>query len=564
MFRSDSDAGELTHLDSLSLSHRRSLCFGEALKRTCLEAELLVPQPDSAHDHDRPPATLTICSTYLTSSMRDLGCPADFCILWRTKWDWDNLVEFNAKANEIPRQVQPTDWGIEGDGGIDNVSVYSSGGGGCSGSDMGHGSSSKSSISASADSLSKGGRKTSKFNFETVEGFPNDFSKKKELATAKDTGTSPSLGASVGSGESLIGLKLGKRTYFEDVCAGNTTKTSSFSVIPTSSGTTAKRSRASYQCTHTPHCQVQGCIIDLSSAKDYHRRHRVCESHSKCPKVTVAGLERRFCQQCSRFHDLSEFDEKKRSCRRRLSDHNARRRKPQPDAIQFSSPRLSSLYDVKVKKMPNPLEKLQPEVGDGRQQMNPLWNRAPLVHTKPSANLPWESTYGFKLTQTKRSLMRPEKSGGDEQLHFPSNDLPNAISTIHRDSDRLLSFKGTTANVLNQGLEAPITASQLDATPDLRRALSLLSTDSWGSGEPEPTSLNQFMHVNRASVAQPVVHAVPHSLPLASSEYWQTEQQPADSHMHSSGLHNNGSGQFQDFQMFKAPYESFFSSNQMN
>lgn len=41
---------------------------------------------------------------------------------------------------------------------------------------------------------------------------------------------------------------------------------------------------------------------------------------------------------------MSEFDEKKRSCRRRLSDHNARRRKPHQETIQFNSARLSSLY----------------------------------------------------------------------------------------------------------------------------------------------------------------------------------------------------------------------------
>ena len=32
-----------------------------------------------------------------------------------------------------------------------------------------------------------------------------------------------------------------------------------------------------------------------------------------------------------RFHVLSEFDEGKRSCRRRLAGHNERRRKPHPE-----------------------------------------------------------------------------------------------------------------------------------------------------------------------------------------------------------------------------------------
>ncbi|KAF3525682.1 hypothetical protein F2Q69_00051150 [Brassica cretica] len=68
--------------------------------------------------------------------------------------------------------------------------------------------------------------------------------------------------------------------------------------------------------------------MDLSSSKDYHKRHRVCEAHSKTSVVIVNGVEQRFCQQCSRFHFLSEFDNGKRSCRRRLAGHNERRRKP--------------------------------------------------------------------------------------------------------------------------------------------------------------------------------------------------------------------------------------------
>ncbi|WOL17169.1 squamosa promoter-binding-like protein 15 [Canna indica] len=85
-------------------------------------------------------------------------------------------------------------------------------------------------------------------------------------------------------------------------------------------------SRGSY-----PMCQVDDCQADLSSAKDYHRRHKVCEVHSKTAKALVGKQMQRFCQQCSRFHPLSEFDEGKRSCRRRLAGHNRRRRKTQPE-----------------------------------------------------------------------------------------------------------------------------------------------------------------------------------------------------------------------------------------
>ncbi|KAJ6328369.1 hypothetical protein OIU77_010124 [Salix suchowensis] len=78
---------------------------------------------------------------------------------------------------------------------------------------------------------------------------------------------------------------------------------------------------------NAPRCQAEGCNADLTHAKHYHRRHKVCEFHSKASTVIAAGLTQRFCQQCSRFHLLSEFDNGKRSCRKRLADHNRRRRK---------------------------------------------------------------------------------------------------------------------------------------------------------------------------------------------------------------------------------------------
>lgn len=49
-----------------------------------------------------------------------------------------------------------------------------------------------------------------------------------------------------------------------------------------------------------PSCQAENCGVDLTDAKRYHRRHKVCEFHSKAPAVVVAGLRQRFCQQCSR------------------------------------------------------------------------------------------------------------------------------------------------------------------------------------------------------------------------------------------------------------------------
>ena len=64
----------------------------------------------------------------------------------------------------------------------------------------------------------------------------------------------------------------------------------------------SKKPRASNSCSQSPPlCQVYGCNMDLSFSKDYHKRHRVCEAHSKSSVVIVSGVEQRFCQQCSRF-----------------------------------------------------------------------------------------------------------------------------------------------------------------------------------------------------------------------------------------------------------------------
>ncbi|KAJ7945571.1 Squamosa promoter-binding protein-like [Quillaja saponaria] len=99
-----------------------------------------------------------------------------------------------------------------------------------------------------------------------------------------------------------------------------------------------KRTRAPSSGFQIASCLVDGCTSDLSKCRDYHRRHKVCELHSKTPKVTIRGQEQRFCQQCIfRFHSLVEFDEGKRSCRKRLDGHNRRRRKPQPEPLPLSS-----------------------------------------------------------------------------------------------------------------------------------------------------------------------------------------------------------------------------------
>ncbi|KAL2904336.1 Squamosa promoter-binding-like protein 12 [Bienertia sinuspersici] len=74
-----------------------------------------------------------------------------------------------------------------------------------------------------------------------------------------------------------------------------------------------------------------------------HHRHacshqcllKVSHWHSTTKSSSFSHLE-------SWFHGLLEFDQKKRSCRRCLSDHNPRRHKLKPVVIQFNSMFLTS------------------------------------------------------------------------------------------------------------------------------------------------------------------------------------------------------------------------------
>ncbi|XP_073037186.1 squamosa promoter-binding-like protein 12 [Primulina eburnea] len=405
---------------------------------------------------------------------------------WNSKWDRENFAAFCSKPIDSSKKLQLPDWMIVDDGEMDAGSFNLSWGGGnsgASGSDGGHGSSAKSSASASTDSSTK-----DSFRFMKFECSNGNFSQKMELKGAEVFGISPPVGA-VSSVETLIGLKLGRRTYFENSGVGGNGKMASLSSVPTPSSNkpTPKKTKFSGQSAPIPRCQVEDCNLDLSMAKEYHQKHRVCESHSKCPKVYVGGNERRFCQQCSRFHSLSEFDEKKRSCRRRLSDHNARRRKPQHETVRFDSTRFSSPFHGTER----------------RQQVSFLLNNAPFIQPRIPANSMGDSS---EFTITKGYASKSFGDGGSGEPHGSAT-------------------KYSTSGFLNSGSKI---TSHTDAAPEYHHALSLLSSNSWGSGEPE-------------------------AMPLSSSEFWMTGPHP-----------RVPTNYFQEMPVFRSPYEADFYPNVLN
>ena len=98
----------------------------------------------------------------------------------------------------------------------------------------------------------------------------------------------------------LIDLKLGRFVDCKDASDDKTVK-DVLTFSSTHATMLAKKARTSSSPNQKPVCQVYGCNMDLSSSKEYHKRHRVCDLHSKTAKVIVNGIEQRFCQQCSRL-----------------------------------------------------------------------------------------------------------------------------------------------------------------------------------------------------------------------------------------------------------------------
>lgn len=121
----------------------------------------------------------------------------------------------------------------------------------------------------------------------------------------------------IGTSDSLNGLKFGKKIYFEDASGGGGGSSSrplvaAAAARPPAAAASHKKGKGVAQGSGSqqqnqqqhqqppPRCQVEGCQEDLTGAKAYYCRHKVCGMHSKSPKVVVAGIEQRFCQQCSR------------------------------------------------------------------------------------------------------------------------------------------------------------------------------------------------------------------------------------------------------------------------
>ncbi|KAK9072362.1 hypothetical protein SSX86_008796 [Deinandra increscens subsp. villosa] len=313
---------------------------------------------------------------------------------------------------------------------------------------------------------------SSSYGGEGIKG--NNFSVDLKLGQVIDSGNEFSLKAS--SGASKMGLS------------------------PSGS---SKRARPVNNGIHGAICLVDGCKADLSKCKEYHRRHKVCEVHSKTPEVSINGLKQRFCQQCSRFHSLEEFDEGKRSCRKRLDGHNRRRRKPQQDTSRGAS--LFSTHQGATM-----LQFASPQVYQTTTLTNPVW--AGMVKCEEE---PTYSTRAHKQNPYAESSSSGAKKVTEEQQFnlFRNNISGSHLKLNHQTSppkpcqQQLLDFEANNNNNNNSsnynklfcdGYPPPARMVQPVVQSDC--ALSLLSSSP---SQTSCTTLSHVMHPPNSFSAAP-------------------------------------------------------------
>ncbi|WVZ65479.1 hypothetical protein U9M48_014834 [Paspalum notatum var. saurae] len=273
---------------------------------------------------------------------------------------------------------------------------------------------------------------------------------------------------------------------------------------------------AGAQC---PSCAVDGCKADLSKCRDYHRRHKVCEAHSKTPVVVVAGREMRFCQQCSRFHLLAEFDEAKRSCRKRLDGHNRRRRKPQPDTMNSGS-FMTSQQGTRFSSFPAP----RPEPswsGVIKSEDTSYYTH----HRSVLSNRPHHFA-GSSSSYSKEAGRRfPFLQDGD-QVSFSAGASALEVSTV---CQPLLK---TVAPPPESSSSNKIFSDGLTPVLDSDCALSLLSSPANSSSVDVSRMVQPAEHI---PMAQPLVPSLQHHHQFASSPGWFACSQAGSSAVSAAG-----------------------------
>lgn len=87
-----------------------------------------------------------------------------------------------------------------------------------------------------------------------------------------------------------------------------------------------KAAAPSNEKTETIICQVCAKEVPSNSIRKYIRVRKVCNGCRTSECVVKNGKKMRFCQLCSWFHPVDNFEGKRHSCKNALEKHNQRRR----------------------------------------------------------------------------------------------------------------------------------------------------------------------------------------------------------------------------------------------
>ncbi|KAF5746422.1 squamosa promoter-binding-like protein 16 [Tripterygium wilfordii] len=158
----------------------------------------------------------------------------------------------------------------------------------------------------------------------------------------------------------------------------------------------------------------------------------------------------------NKFHSLGEFDEGKRSCRKRLDGHNRRRRKPQQDSLSISSGRLFTNHQ-------------------GLTPRDLHFGNAPFLSTSPVSSSAWSGSVKLENDAFVYSNHFPGSFSQSYKVgkQFPflegnGSTLPsNSLSQPHFDANSILGSSGSSQKMFSGGLNRVINAGC---------ALSLLSS----------------------------------------------------------------------------------------
>ncbi|KAI7985532.1 Squamosa promoter-binding-like protein 13B [Camellia lanceoleosa] len=189
--------------------------------------------------------------------------------------------------------------------------------------------------------------------------------------------SSSSYGGQGNKGEFSFDLKLGhvRNAGNESVDSLQVPSVPKMQVL---SPVSSKRARVVNNGIQAALCCIDDAMLTLVTAEITIGALRCVRCTPKLQRFQLVATKR-FCQQCSRFHSLEEFDEGKRSCRKRLDGHNRRRRKPQPEHLSRSGSSVSNYQGTRLFPFSSPEAYLNTPLA------SPIW--AGIVETKQDAKL---------------------------------------------------------------------------------------------------------------------------------------------------------------------------------